>query len=233
MKSQHGIAGWIFFILVLAIAGTGCSHTNNLEKYQLAGRGYVSETFVAADAANVEVHIDNPSPQKDPITGVLVAIGEGITAAEAQKKFERAVKPEGVAASVANGFEIDLERYLEVRQITEGQKPDVIVRTNLEEMSVFTSAFGIFLKVKAETTMIDRASAGIIWQNSEEAEVPLRKTTAAGFIPGVATGASIANAAEFFNLPEKEIQDAVLKAAEGVGALMGETLRADVAKMKK
>ena len=224
----------ITILCVFSFFIIGCSHTNELAKYRLTGLRYVSESSVESGAANVDISFDQMSAGSNPVTGILVAIGEGITTAEATNKLERAVKPAGVAASIAHGFERDLIRYLEVQRGASGDSiPDLIVNTHLEELKFHSGSSGVFVKIKAQTTIIDRASAAIVWQNREETEMPIRNSGNATGVPILGTIVGIVNAAEFFKLSEKEIQDIVLSSAEDVGYLMGETLREDAAKTKK
>lgn len=224
----------ITILVIFSLFIIGCSHTNELAKYKLTDLRFVSESYVESGAANVNISFDQISAGGNPVTGILVAISEGITAAEATKKLESAVKPSGVAASISHGFEQDLIRYLDVQKEMSGDtKPDLIVKTILQQLEFHSGPSGVYMKIKAEATIIDRVSAAIIWQNWEETEMPIRNTSGATGVPVVGTVLGIVNAAEFFKLSEKEIQDIVLKTAEDVGYLMGETLREDTMKAKK
>ena len=235
MKSAHRftrpfpLSIALLSLLVLA----GCGHTNNLSKYDFRGKTFMREVRVDPDASEVNVSIDLPGD--NPVAGVLVSIGEGISSAEASRKLRAAVRPEGVASAISAGFERDFMRYLDVTPGTSSDiKPDYIVHTLLKRVAMTTSASGVYLQVKAEIAVISRETARDAWRNCEEVNLGVREFNgAAAAIPVLSTASSIANLAQFFGLPEKEIQDAVLQSAQEIGFLMGETLRSDVAGMNR
>lgn len=220
------------FLLLFSLL-IGCSHTNELAKYQLSGQRFYSESNVSPDAAEVNVMLTHTSTG-NAITDILVAVGEGITAAQAQEKLQRAIKPAGVATNIAQGFGEDLTKYLNVRIVnTLSDNPDLIVRTQLEDLKIQSAPSGVFMHVRAECTVIYRQTAAVIWQNTEEVDMPVRRTDAFVLDPTGGTITGIVNVVELLKMTEQEIQDLVLRAASGVGFRMGETLREDVAKMKR
>lgn len=217
-------------LLAFSLAAAGCGHTNNLAKYPAAGQAYGTETRISREAGDASVSMGPGTG--NPFADIAVAIGSGVASLKAMEKLQRAVKPEGVAGAISAAFEKDAVQYLRIHPAGEGvDTSGFLVRTYLDQLQVLSHAEGVFLHVKAKVTIISRREGGIVWEDGEESDVPIRRTEGASIHPVTATIAGIANAAQLLSLSEAEIQDAVLFAAGEVGMQIGDVLREDVSKL--
>ena len=210
---------------------SACCHTNNFSDHPLSGQKLLFSYSVKPDAASVRLHISNPTPGHNVITDIVVGAGTEILSSEAQEKLNRAVRPEGIAAAVSTGIEKVLTTHLRFQGVSADQDPECVVETLVEECNIESGSTGIELSIKARTEMIHRATGDIIWRDCLEEKVMIKHTPAGAIpLPGIGTAASIYNAAEFFRLSEKEIQEILLQAAEETGRKLGESIRNDYSK---
>jgi len=208
----------------------GCAHTNELANYQMAGKNIMFSSRVDPGAMRVDVSLTNPKAgEKNVVADILTGATSEILSAEAQKKIDAAVKPQGIAAAISDGLEKSAVTYLRsVPVSTIADDPMFITETVLRSCTINSSSGGISLGVRAETSMFDRSSGKIVWQYASSESVPLRRSSAAYLTPReVQTASSIYNATEFFRLSEKEIQDTIMDVARGVGRKLGDMLRED------
>lgn len=224
IRHRPALAALIFPAMFFA----ACCHTNNLSHYAWNGEKLLFTYAVEPGASRVRLNIDSPTPGTSPVADILTGAGSEILSGEAQKKLDNAVRPTGIAAAVTEGIEKALTTQLNVRPGTREDQPDFIVETLLEECSIFSGSVGLGLHIKAQTEIIHRPTGKRVWRDCVSEDAMIRHTPLGGIpIPGVGTAASIYNAAEFFKLSEKEIQDVVLSAAEETGRIMAQSIRED------
>jgi hypothetical protein len=218
---------------VLAVACAlllgACGPSHHLAEYSLANQTVMFQSSAAPDVTFVRVNIANPAPGRNVVVDIVAGAGSDILSAEAQDKVSRAVNPDGLAAAVSQGVERAIVMYI-------GGKPSgafvadapFVMDTRLLSCEVHSDAGGLSLYVEAASSLIDRATGREIWDTRENAHVPVQRTPA-GIVgpPAAGTATSIFNAVEFFRLSDKEIQDALLAAAQEAGRRIGMELRED------
>ncbi len=229
-RASHAFAG--ILLLALSLAAAGCGHTNNLATYPTNGEEYETQSRISREAGGISVSMGPGTG--NPFADIGIAIGTGAASLKALEKLSRAVKPEGVAGAISMAFEKDAVQYLRIHPAGGGvDTTGFLIRTNLDQFQIRSHPEGIYLHVKAEVTIISRRNGGIVWEDGEETDVPIRRTEGASIHPVAATIAGIVNAAQLLELSEAEIQDAVLFAAGEVGMQIGDVLREDVAKLSR
>lgn len=222
------------FLLAAGLAG-GCGHTNKLAGVDMSGAPFFYQTFVEANATMVRVHVSDPLPGGNPVTDVLARVGSEVLSGGAQEKMNRAVRPSGIAQAVSESVERTVSMYLRGRSVPAvTDDPAFVVETTLRQCDVNSGSHGVSLHVEATTLIIDRRNGRTIWEYSEGRSVDLRSTPGGvAPVPGVRTAVSVLNAVEFFRMPEKDMQDAVLDAAARVGEEIGRELRENYSDTRK
>lgn len=206
----------------------GCGHTNNLAKYDVAGktatfRAYSSTTGSATTA------VDSPDDEST-VANIAAIIGSGILSDQGRRKLQRAINTDSIAQSVARGIWSSSTDYLSLRAVE--KDADFIVETELTDFKLISTSSGLRARVCAESRMIDRRTGGLVWEDSEAHNITISNTWVASLGPDVVqTGASVFNAVQLSNMSEEEIRTVINQAAEQAGKEIGETLRKDVAKM--
>jgi hypothetical protein len=227
----HSLRHLILLAPALLIAA--CCHTNNFSDYNLNGERLLFTYSVEPGASNVRLDISNPAPSGNAIADILTGAGSDILSGEAQKKLDNAVRPDGIAAAVTEGIEKALTAQLTVKPGRQEDNPDFIVSTLLEECSIYSGSTGLGLHIKTQTEIIHRPTGKRVWRDCITEDATIRHTPLGGIpIPGVGTAASIYNAAEFFKMSEKEIQDVILGAAQEAGRNMAQSIREDYGKSR-
>lgn len=217
-------------IMAMSVAVIGCSHTNNLAKFNVNNATAYYRTFVTANAESA-VHIEGL--ESNTATEVVAVVGGIITGGIEQNKVARAVNGDSIATSVGNGIRASTGDFLMIRPVASmAENPDLIIETELTKYKLVSSASGVRVVVEGNSRVIDRKTGGIVWEDQERHSIPISNTWLASVAPGaVAAGASIANAFQLMNLPEEQIRQLVDQAATQAGREIGETLRKDVAKL--
>jgi len=205
-----------FTFVALACIVSACCHTNNLKDFTIIDRGWCYQTEVDPEATKVDLNIDSPAPGKNAVVDVLAGVSSGVLSSEASEKLNRAVNPTGIAAAISMGFEKVVAMYFKARTVpTVSDHPAFIVNTRIKECSLHSGSGGIELCLKTQIEITDAATAKTVWRNCEDSYFPIKRTPAGTVpIPVLGTAISIYNATEFFKLPDKEIQDIILDAAE-------------------
>ncbi len=200
-----------------ALLITGCSHTNNLAEYDVKGKTCLFRNIVEPEARQVEINIATPSTGS-VVGDIIVAVGEGAISGEAYRKLERAVKPEGVAASIAAELEQALKTYLLVDAISKlNDKTAFIVETRLRKCELRSSGSGVFVVIGAEAAIFDRATGNLVWEYGASEDLPIRRSVVPPVDPVTHTTAGIISAVQLTQMSEAEIQEAVQRAAAAVG----------------
>ncbi len=220
------------FTLLAALAVVGCGHTNNLARYDIAGKTAMVRSFTSTRGSG-EAHVANPD-KDNPITGIATIIGSGIIGDQAQRKLQSAIDADSIAAAVAEGTWESASMYLGLHRVQGvDDNPDFIIETELREFKLRSSEAGLSADVCARSRVIDRHTGGLVWEDSENRTIRLSQTGPAVLLPdAVRTGVGAFNAAKLLDMSESEIRDVIQQAAELAGREIGETLRKDVADLR-
>ncbi|MEN3026370.1 MAG: hypothetical protein ABDH31_01510 [Chlorobiota bacterium] len=229
----------VFLIGAIATLLVGC-HTNRLAQYPIIGSTALFQVQVSPRAFGAEVWIaplpeDTARPREAKwMLEIARTAGEFLTEAAAYQKLQQAIVPEELALSAGRGFQKAAEDYLRLRPVRSREdNPAFLVETILEEFTLASSSFGVSAQVRVRSRIIHRETARIVWEDSEHTSIPLQRTTAAAFVPGVATVASILNAGRLLSLEAEEIRRILAQAAQRAGEELGESLRKDVEKLPR
>lgn len=223
-----------FVFLALAATTTlfiGCGHTNNLAKYNVAGKTALFRVYSSTTGSSFAV-VESPD-NDNVIADIAAALGSGIMSDQARKKLQNAAQPDSITAAVAKGMWSAATDYLGLRPVDNiADDPDLIVETELTEFKLVSGSGGIVARVKAKSRIIDRRTGGLVWDNSESHNIALSNTLPGLFGPDVVqTGVGVFNAIQLLNMSEEDIRTVLNAAAETAGREIGETLREDVAEM--
>lgn len=223
-----------FYYLPALLAASviiGCSHTNNLARYDVVGKTAIYRASTNAGAASSHVMVE--SPDDNAVAGVASAIGSVIAGEEGRHKLERAINGDSIAQAVARGIRQATGDYLRLSAVESmADNPDFIIETEVTHYSLVSTTAGMCVHVSGNSRMIDRRTGGIVWENSESHSIPLSETWLAMAGPRlVRSGLGIFNAVQLLSLSEEEIRQVVNEGAAGAGREIGEQLREDVAEM--
>lgn len=226
---KYSIAVVLMALALLA----GCGHINNLDKYDLNGKSMFFEESVSSDVN--DVRIVYPSSKKSDSSGyniveeVASMAGAMILTSATKNKLRNAANPRAIAGGVSRGIEKGLVRYLYARPVRRlDDATRFIVTTTLTECEIVSTAYGVYLKVYAETRITDRMSGEIVWENCEAERVALRRSPSLYSVTDDNTAGKVTQAAELLSLSESEIREVMVAAAEDIGASMSETFREDL-----
>ena len=228
MKQRFNI---LLFGLGISTLLISCGHTNNLEKYTIAGKTALFRSWSSTSGSSTTA-VNSPDNQSI-IADIATIVGSGVMSDQAQKKLRRAIDIDSIAGAVAEGMWQSTNDYLSIREVNSiGDDPDFIVETELREFKLISNTSGTQAQVCARSRIIDRRTGGTVWDNSENHTVNISSTFPAVFGPdAVQTGAGVFNAVQLLNMDEDEIRKVLNETARQVGHEIGETLRKDVAKM--
>lgn len=210
---------------------TGCGHTNNLAKYSVAGSTALFHASARGGSASSHVLVESPSD--NAIAEVAAVVGSLMIGSEGHNRLERAIVADSVAAAVARGTQQAAVDYLSIRPVaTIEENPTYIVETELTDYALVSTSLGMHVRVTGRSRMLDRATGGLVWENSETYTVALSETFLLGIAPRIArSGASIYNAVQLLRLSDEELQRVVNEGAEQAGREIGDELREDVAEL--
>jgi hypothetical protein len=219
-------------MLAAALLAVGCGHTNNLAKYPVSGGSAVFRASVRGGAATSHVIVESPS--SNAVAEVAAIVSSIAIGSSGRARLEQAIVGDSIAAAVARGVERSAIDYLSMRPVGSiDENPAFIVEVDVEEYALVSGSFGMMVRVKGHTRIIDRASGGIVWEDSEAHDVPLSQTLLAGFGPRVVrSAASIYNVVQLLQLSDEELRRVVNEGAAEAGREIGEELREDAAEMR-
>jgi hypothetical protein len=226
-----------FFLLLTLIPMAAligaCGHTNQLGKYNIAGKTALYRASISSDAASSIAVIESPSD--NTALGVVSAIGSVIVSNEGRQKLQRAINPDSVAQSVARGIRQATHEYLSIQPANDiAQNPDLIIETEVTDFRIVSSSAGLHVRVNGNSRIIDRATGEVVWENDESHTVPLSETYLAAIAPQpISSGISIFNSVKLLTLEESEIRAVVNSAAVDAGKEIGDMLREDVAELRR
>lgn len=224
---------YFFLLAVISVLLYSCGSTNNLADYNLRQQTVFFDEIVAMTSAQVEiVHSNNKQAKTelDVLGEIATSIGKAVLTNETESKLREAARPRLVVDDISNGVENALVKYLMVvPSKTLDMDAKFIVTTTLEELKILSTTGGVYMRCKATVTITDRQSGGLVWENTEAENVPIRRTYASSNN----TASTIAQAADLASLSQEEMEQAVESASNEVGRLMTETLREDINEASK
>ncbi len=228
---------YLTFIIITAIFLSGCGHTNELAKYNLSGQGFMFTNYVNAEAKTIQVTTEksyNGNKKKNDIISVLTEIGSNIVTADVKNKLQNSISTDTLNSYISSGLEKALVTYLNINPVGSlKDDPQFIVETDLNKCELVSTKRGVFVRVNAESRIIDRHSGKIIWVNSESESAPVGNN---GYSEDGNTDPNMnkaINAIQLAALSKEEIQNVINQAAITAGKMMGDTLREDVAESKE
>lgn len=210
----------------------GCGHTNELSKYDLKEQGVLFRNSVSPDAAVIEIVSESHSGKKNSkdLISVIASVGSDILNETSISKIQKAVSTNSVADNVSAGLKDAMLTYLGIKPVESiNDNPGFIVETTVYECKLINRSTGAYVKISAESQIIDRASGKIVWDNDESDTVPVKrnKNNYRGNNDNIE---NVINAIQLSSLSEKEIQKVVNDASRSAGSLMGNALREDFIK---
>lgn len=219
-------------ILLIAIFGLllySCGSTNNLSDYKLNQQTVFFDEIVAMTSAQVEIVHSNDgktgNSDLDIIGEIATSIGKAVLTSDMEEKLRKATRPRLVVADISDGVENAMIKYL---MIIPSKSLDMdatfVVTTALEELKILSTTNGIYMKVKATVSITDRQTGGLVWENTESVNLPIRNS----YNSSSKIASTIAQAADLALLSQEDIEQAIESASNEVGRLMTETLRQDI-----
>jgi hypothetical protein len=217
------------FLAIATLLLYSCGSTNNLSDYELNQETVFFDEIVAMTSAQVEIiHNDNTNKSNksdlDVLGEIATSIGKAVLTSGAEEKLRKAARPRLVVEDISYGVEQAMIKYLMIvpTKILD-MDAKFIVTTTLEELKLLSTTNGVYMRCKATVSITDRQSGGLVWENTESQNIPIRKTYGSSGSAG-----TIAQAADLASLSEEELEQAVESASNEVGRLMAETLRSDI-----
>ncbi|KXK53925.1 MAG: hypothetical protein IPM61_11505 [Chlorobi bacterium] len=231
---KHFTLGTSRSLLLLAICAVaaiaaGCSHTNHLARYHLRGKPALFRSF-ASGGGSSSVSISNPT---DSWIGDIAAIAGSIAlSAEAQKKLDRAINADSLAANLSVGIRQAAMDYFELRPpINSSETPEYLVETTLTDYAIHSSSEGVAARIEGESRIVHIPTGEVVWDNWETTVIPLWGSSSGSDKREADAASSGSNAVGLFNLEEEEIRRILNDGAMAVGRYLGDELREDLAEM--
>lgn len=215
-----------------------CSHTNNLSKYDLNKTKILMEKSISGDINNVNI-ITSSSPSKGQQSAgqiaadLAISLGSIFVNNEVANKFIKVANPDSIANYILQAIENSLIKYFHITPTYNvSDNYEYICNLTLDNCQLTSTENGIFLNMSATTTIIERSTGAIVWEDSESKNVNLRFTYHSGkTIQGISS--NLEQVAMLASLTEAEIAQAVKNAANEIARLFDETLREDIKKINK
>ncbi len=238
MKTKVIVISILSIILLVS-----CSHTNELAKYQVNGKKFVFNEYVSAKARVIEIDIKNYGNDKDEkkkedkdadnVLDILTSIGTEILSAEKINKLENSVNTDEQVAYVGRAMKKAMKTYLNIEEVPSLENnPLFVCDVLLNECKLVISKYEVAVSANVTSTIIERSSGEIVWENTEYGKVPIKSNY------GVKNKTSkkeekILNVIQLATLDEEELNRVVGAAIDKIGYLFAETLREDVVEVNK
>lgn len=228
----------LFVISFTAIIFFGCSHTNELAKYDLTGKTMVFTERVVTGARTISIVSEKDFNQKKEgskdVLETIASIGADILSAENQKRLQDGVDTKSIVNFVSDGFQDALKDYLSVKKVKSfSDNPDFHAETTLEIARLVVSDKGVRVNVQATCKITDLATGATVWENWENRTIPITRNAASNKVETSSTITDILNAVQLAALSTEDLNRAVGLAADDVGYYMVETLRNDILDSRK
>lgn len=226
-----------YFLLPLIFL-IGCSHTNELAKYDLNGKGMFFTERVNSNARRIEIVSEQDFNKKndntDNLLNTIANLGAGILSLDNQKRLADAVDTKIITEYISLALQDALKDYLNVVKIDSySDNPQFHTETTLEVIKLVVGDKGVSVNIQAKAKIVDIASGNVVWDNWENKTIPISKNSAPNQKETSSTVANMFNAVQLAALSTEELNSAVGLAADDVGFYMVETLRDDIFQLRR
>lgn len=229
----------IFIIAFSILLIWGCSHTNELGKYDIRGKTAKFDTSVEPMARTITITRSGTTSTKDKdkkknVLESIAELGTEIFSASKESDIKDWVDTYEVVDHVSSGLQEALESYVDIKPIDGNrQKPDFIVEMNLTDCELKINESSVYLHLRCTSKMIERVSGNIVWENYENVDERLSYDYVSGKKKKNSTESNVLTALKLASLSEREIDLAIHDAAEEAGRKMAETFREDLSEAGK
>ncbi|KAB2846437.1 MAG: hypothetical protein F9K45_01880 [Melioribacteraceae bacterium] len=232
----------IYLLLISMPFLASCSHTNELAKYEIRGKSMLFNQKVGPLAQTVQIttvsQTNSKSEEKKStavsILEAVASIGADILSEDTKSKLQKDINTQDMVGYVTSGMKDALHNYLDVTEAGAiSDKPDFICNIVLEncELRVSTNQISIF--VSATGTIIDRATGGIVWDNTETITKPIKSDYSGNSSKNSKLEEDAINLLQLTSLKADELNKIIGATVDDAGYEMAETLRQDIAEMHK
>lgn len=224
---------YALFTLSITLAAAfvaGCGSANNLAQYTLNGQKVLFEEIVKADAREVKFGKYNQYHQQEEtsVLSAIAEIGSELLSMDVQSDLRNQISTVELVDAVNAEFANAMRTYLNTsKSASLDENPAFVATTVLEACSLLVSDKNTYVRVVAQSTITDRTTGGVVWQNREAQTLPVYPETYAGTNTN-RTEQNILSAIQLAALEPEEVQLLIEDAADEVGILMAERLRKDV-----
>ncbi len=225
---------FLLFFAVTVVLFAGCSHTNELAKYNLDNKGMIFNEYTSANARRIQITTVETYNKKEDnsVLGAIASLGSDILNSDSKNKIIKAVNTAKLVNYVSKGLKDALVTYMNVQPVENvNDNPQFITHVTLESCSLLVGEKGVSVRVHAEAKIVDRTTGAVVWDNWETQTIPIEKNS--GVKNDSKAMEQVMTALQLASLDEEEINNVVDLAAEDVGFFMAETLRKDVAEAYK
>lgn len=216
----------IIFVLFLP----GCSHINELVKYDLQGKKLLLKQQVSPTVSDVDVMLNYDFFNKNLLEVIVEEIGSGYVESELKEKLQKAINNDSISLAISSGLLEGMQTYYKTVNVTIlDSNPDFILESYFEKFRLKSDPYGVYASISTLARLIDRSTAKLIWQNEETYSLPLGFTTY--YYSGdkkITTTVGVINAARLLQMTEDEIRASVEVVSKEVGLRQSEQLRVDI-----
>lgn len=229
----------IFVLAFSILLFWGCSHTNELGKYDVRGKSALFNTNVEPQARTIEItrtsssDKDDKKKKKKNVIEAIAEIGTEILSANKESDIKNWVDTYEVVNHISDGLQDALETYVDIKPVTgKKRKPDFIVEMDLTNCELKVNESSVYLNMRCTSKMVERVSGDVVWENYEYVNERLSYDYSSSKKKN-RTESNVITALKLASLSEREIDQAIHYAAEEAGRKMAETFREDLSEAGK
>lgn len=229
----------LFVLLITGFLIAGCSHTNELAKFNVNGSSMLYKEFVGRDAGTIQIAYPKSGTQTNKkedkgILDAIASIGTELLNADKTSDIKEWVDTRAIAEDLSYGMENNLKEYINVKRANSiDDNPAFIVETTLERCVLNVTDNGVTLQVQSYVKILERGTGSLVWEDSESETVPINYDAYGSSNKKTSTESKILTAVQLNSLSKKEVNACIEAAVQSVGRLMGETFREDLAEASK
>ena len=226
---------FIILISVLALI-SGCSHTNELMRYDITGTKILFKKYSVPGYANVNVFLNDEvnDNSKYPYVVLIKIFGEEKIKSDVREKLKKAINPDSIVTSISNSIKDEMITYYGIIPVDSvSDNPQFVCETRFEKFSLNSGSYGVTAEIKSRVTITQRPTGKIVWENTEHQHLPVYDimiSYAGGKLSR--TVGSVVNAVRLSNMTEEEIRESIRNAAAETGKEQCRTLREDISETK-
>lgn len=217
-------------LITVVLFFSGCSHINELVKYDLMGKKLLLKQRVSPTVSDVDVMLNYNFFSKNLLEVIVEEIGSGYVESELNEKLQKAINQDSISLAISSGLLEGMQTYYKIVNVsTIDSNPDFILESYFEKFRLKSDPYGVYASISILARLIDRSSANLIWQNEETYSLPLGYTTY--YYSGdkkITTTVGVINAARLLQMTEDEIRASVEAVSKEVGLRQSEQLRIDI-----